>query len=352
MVALKASDLHLKAGNPPIFRIEGRLTRTKSHALTADNIEALVLDLVGQERIAKLRERGNLDVGHEFEGGRVRVAIYMQCGRLSLAARLVKTVIPTLEELHLPPQIAKVLEYGEGLVLVCGVTGCGKSTTLACLIQILNQREACNVLTFEDPIEYMFKDKLCIIHQRELGLDFHQWPDAISAGVRADPDVMLIGEMRDEDTFQLGLTAAQTGHLVFGTLHTSSAATTVSRILDLFPADRHKLIRQSLGFNLKAIICQRLVPSFKEEIGRVPAVELLFVNPPIRKVIEEGQDSRITDLILDGEKEGMLSWTKSFVDLVNGGYIDRKTAREFAPNRDALDMALKGISISTGTFAP
>jgi twitching motility protein PilT len=208
---------------------------------------------------------------------------------------------------------------------------------------MINSNSARHILTFEDPIEFLHEDKNCVINQREYGLDFHDWPDAISTGVRSDPDVMLIGEMRDESTFQLGLTAAETGHLVFGTMHTSGAAATVGRILDLFPAERHTLIRQSLAFNLKAVVCQRLVPSFREDVGRVPAVELMKVTPPVRKAIEEGGEEKIGQLIQKGEEEGMQSWTTSFVGLVNQGLIERKIAREYAPNKDALEMALKGI---------
>ena len=349
MPSLGASDLHLKESNPPIFRVDGALRRIKSKALSAEQIEALVRDWLGEEKLQELHQKGNLDVGHEFDGGRVRVAIFMQRGRISLVARLVKTQIPTVAELNLPEAVTHMLEFNQGLCLVCGITGAGKSTTLACLLQRMNENHSRHILTFEDPIEFVYKDAQCEINQREYNLDFHDWADAIRTGVRSDPDVMLIGEMRDRETFQLCLTAAETGHLVLGTMHTSSAAATIGRILDLFPPERHKLIRQSLAFNLRGIMCQRLVPSFREEIGRVPAVELMWVNAPIRKVIEEGDDSTIPDLITEGEQEGMLSWTRSFVNLVNEDLVEKKVAREHAPNKDALEMALKGISFGPGS---
>ena len=350
MTELGASDLHLKENNSPIFRVDGRLRRTKSAALSNAQIHALVNEWLSPEHQAELKERGNVDVAHEFAGGRVRVAIFLQKGRLSLVARLVKYRIPTLAELHLPQQIERIVDFNEGLVLVCGVTGAGKSTTQACLLEMLNQKLPCHILTFEDPIEFVYQDKLSIINQREYRLDFHSWPDAIRAGVRADPDVMLIGEMRDEDTFQLALTAAETGHLVLGTMHTASAAGTIGRILDLFPPARHKLIRQGLAFNLKAILCQRLLPTVREDVHRVPAMEVLWVNPSVRKAVEEGEDGRIGDLIQAGENEGMQSWTTSFVNLIREGFIDKKIAREFAPNTEALEMALKGISFSSSTL--
>lgn len=353
MPKVEASDLHLKAGLPPMFRVDGQLRRAKTNPLSSDGpemdaeqMEDLIRDWLGKEGFQELQEEGSKDVGHEWDGGRVRVAIFLQRGRISLVARLINESIPSVEELHLPGAVEKVVDVGEGLCLVCGVTGSGKSTTLACLLEKMNNKHARHILTFEDPIEYIYEDKRSVINQREYGLDFHRWPDAIRTGVRSDPDVMLIGEMRDEETFQLGLTAAETGHLVFGTMHTSGSQETVGRILDLFPPERHKLIRQMLAFNLKAIICQRLVPSFQEDIGRVPAVEMMWNNPSIRKAIEEGEDQKIGDLIKSGEEEGMQTWTSSLVGLVNADLVEKDVALEYAPNKDALKMALKGISFS------
>ncbi len=350
MPELSASDLHLKVDNPPMFRIDGDLHRTKSEPLTERQMVALVEELLGHERMNELRERGSVDLGHDFEKGRVRINVFMQKGYISLAARLIVDQIPSLEDLHLPPVLERCCELQQGLMLVCGITGSGKSTTLASLLHMVNRRRRAHILTIEDPIEYLHHDAKSIVNQREIGLDARSWADALRAAVREDPDVILVGEMRDEETFQAGLIAAETGHLVFGTLHTSSAAGTISRILDLFPPDKHKLIRESLGFNLKVVLCQKLIPSFVEGLHVVPVVELMFVNPSIRKAIEEGQDSRIADLIGVGREEGMVSWTQSFVQMIHDGYIEKKVAREFAPNRDALEMALKGIDIAQPTI--
>jgi len=346
MPDLKASDLHLKVGNPPIYRVRGQLQRTQSSALTDKQIESLVEEWLGREKMAELYEKGSLDLGHDFERGRVRVNVFLQRGSLSLAARLVNEDIPSLEDLHLPASLAKITEIKQGLVLVCGVTGSGKSTSLASIIDMINRKHRYHVLTIEDPIEYLHRDVNCIINQREIGLDCRDWADALRAAVREDPDVILVGEMRDQETFQAGLIAAETGHLVFGTLHTSSAMSTIGRILDLFPPDKHSLIRQSLGFNLKGIVCQKLVPSFREDIQVVPICEVMFANPSITKAIEEGDDGRIPDLIGVGKDEGMQSWTDSFVSMIRGGFIEKKVAMQFAPNRDALDMALKGIGVA------
>ncbi len=350
MPDLGASDLHLKVGNPPVYRLAGDLHRAKVDPLTERQVYSLVEEWLGKERIAELYEKGSLDIGHAFSGGRVRVNVFLQRGQISLAARLVNNYIPSLEELHLPPTLERIVDIKQGLVLVCGITGSGKSTTLASIINMVNRKHRYHILTIEDPIEYLHTDVKSIVNQREMGLDCHSWAEALRAAVREDPDVILVGEMRDEETFQAGLIAAETGHLVFGTLHTSSVAGTMGRILDLFPPEKHSLIRQGLSFNIQAVLCQKLIPSFKEGISVVPAVELMFTTPPIRKAIEEGQDSRVADLIASGKEEGMQTWTQSFVSLINSGLIEKKVARQFAPNKDALEMALKGINIAQRSF--
>jgi twitching motility protein PilT len=346
MPDLQASDLHLKAGNPPIYRIRSILQRTRGEALNDRQIYSLVEEWLGKERMTELYEKGSLDLGHDFEKGRVRVNVFLQKGVVSLAARLVNENIPTLEQLHLPAALGRLADLEQGMVLVCGITGSGKTTTLACLIDVINRKQRCHILTIEDPIEYLHRDANSIINQREIGLDCHNWAEALRAAVREDPDVILVGEMRDHETFQAGLIAAETGHLVFGTLHTSSAASTIGRILDLFPPDKHGLIRQSLAFNLKAIICQKLIPSFREDVNVVPVVEFMVSNPSVSKAIEEGEDARIGDLIAVGKDEGMQTWTDSFVEMIRGGYVERRVALQFAPNKEALEMALKGISVA------
>lgn len=346
MPDLEASDLHLKPGNPPIYRLSGELHRAKMDPLTGKQIYSLVEEWLGHDRMAELYQKGSLDIGHSFSRGRVRVNVFLQRGEISLAARLVKDQIPSLEDLHLPPALAKLTEVMQGLVLVCGITGSGKSTTLASLLDMINRKRRCHILTIEDPIEYLHNDARSIVNQRELGLDCENWGDALRAAVREDPDVILVGEMRDPETFQAGLIAAETGHLVFGTLHASSAAGTIGRILDLFETQKHALIRQSLSFNLRSIVCQKLIPSYREELSVVPVVELLFANASVCKAIEEGKDARITDLIAVGREEGMQTWTQSFVDMIRKGFIEKKVAREFAPSKDALEMALKGIDIA------
>ncbi len=346
MPDLGASDLHLKADNPPLFRVDGSLHRAKSEALSGDQIESLVGELLGSEMMAELFEKGSVDLGRDVAGGRVRINVFLQKGRVGLVARMLEDYIPTLEELHLPDALERVVDIKQGLFLVCGITGSGKSTSLASLINLINKRHRYHILTIEDPIEYLHHDEKSIVNQREIGLDCQSWEDGLRAGVREDPDVILVGEMRDQETFHAGLVAAETGHLVFGTLHTSSAAGTIGRILDLFPTERHSLIRQSLAFNVQGILCQKLVPSFREDISVVPAVELMFTNASIRQAIEEGEDERINDLIGVGTQEDMKTWTDSFVEIIQAGYVEKKVAMQYAPNKDALAMALRGIDVA------
>jgi twitching motility protein PilT len=350
MPELQASDLHLKAGNPPVFRIKGYLHRAKSEVLSGDHIESLVAELLGPERMADLHEGGSIDIGRDIRGGRVRISVFLQKGRVSLAARLLKAHVPSLEELHLPRSLSRIVDMKQGVALLCGVTGSGKSTTLACLLDMMNRRHRYHILTIEDPIEYLHEDDRSLVNQREIGIDCRGWAEALREAVREDPDVIMVGEMRDRETFQAGLTAAETGHLVLGTLHTSSASATIGRILDLFPAERHRLIRQAIAFSIQAIICQKLVPSFRPDVQVVPTAEVMFANAPIRKAIEEGDDAKITDLIEVGQEEGMQSWTRSFAEAIRNGYVERAVAMRYAPNRDALAMALKGIDVPQRTI--
>jgi len=277
----------------------------------------------------------------------VRVNAFKQRGSLSLAARLVKNEIPNFEQLNLPPAVDKLTTYRQGLVLVCGVTGSGKSTTLAAIIESLNAARRCHILTIEDPIEYVYADKKAAINQREMGIDVFDWSDALTAAVREDPDVILVGEMRDRETFAAALAASETGHLVFGTLHASSAAQVFGRILDMFPPEERDGVRKGLAFNLQAVVCQKLVPSCMHGTDMAPAVELAFCTPTVRELIRKGQDKAITDVIRAGARDGMQDFTASLADLVGKSLITGETALEIAPNPDELKMALQGIRLST-----
>ena len=279
MVRQNASDLHLKVEQPPVLRIGGALRSLKSDLLTDAQIQKLMYELLKPDQIATFEQIGSFDFSYEFEGGwRVRINIYKQRGHISVACRLVQSRIPTVEELHLPPSLVKIAEMPIGLVLVVGATGTGKSTTLAAMIQHINNTRRCHILTVEDPIEYSFKDNKSLVNQREIGIDVPDWLSALKYGMREDPNVILIGEMRDPETLQAGLTAAETGHLVFGTLHASNCYQAFSRMLEMFPVEKHPAIRQGLSANLAAIVAQMLLPSSREGIRMVPAVEVLHLQ--------------------------------------------------------------------------
>ncbi len=343
-----ASDLHLKANRPPLLRVAGSLRPLDMEPLTAEQTERYIRAILTPDQEATLDEKGSVDFAYEFgENERVRVNAFYQRGALSLAARAVKNRIPDFQELNLPEAVEKLASFHQGLVLVCGVTGSGKSTTLAAVIERINQSRRCHILTIEDPIEYVYEDKKAAISQREMHIDVFSWSEALSAAVREDPDVILVGEMRDRETFAAALSAAETGHLVFGTLHASSAAQVFGRVLEMFPAEERDSVRQGLAFNLQAILCQKLAPSCLHGVAMAPAVELLFCTPTVRELIRKGQDKSIPDAIRAGEREGMQDFTRSLADLVSKGLITGETALEVAPNVDELKMALQGIRLST-----
>jgi twitching motility protein PilT len=349
MVRQNASDLHLKVQQPPVLRIGGALRSLKSDLLTDAVIQKLVYELLKPDQVASFERNGSFDFSYEFEGGwRVRINVYKQRGHISVACRLVQSRIPSIEELHLPPSLVKIAEIPIGLVLVVGATGTGKSTTLAAMIQHINNTRRCHILTVEDPIEYSFKDNKSLINQREIGIDVPDWLSALKYGMREDPNVILVGEMRDPETLQAGLTAAETGHLVFGTLHASNCYQAFSRMLEMFPVEKHPAIRQGLSANLAAIVAQMLLPSSREGIRMVPAVEVLICNSVVRNLITRGEDEKIAEVIRGSSADGMQDMTAALAKLVKEETVLRKVALENAPNRERLEMELRGISSDRG----
>jgi twitching motility protein PilT len=253
--------------------------------------------------------------------------------------------IPNLEGLYLPTVLYELCKFSQGMILLAGITGSGKSTTIASMLNWVNQNYRKHILTLEDPIEFTFTEEKCLINQREIGMDVVNFEIGMKHAVREDPDVMLVGEMRDRETFETAIHAAETGHLVFGTIHASTAASTIGRILDLFPANMHPAIRSALAFNMRGIVAQKLLPSILEGVQRVPTVEIMTFNPTVRKLILDEQDNKLPDAIRIGASEGMQDFTMSLKQLVTGRLIDRATAFEVAPNIEALKMALKGIEV-------
>ncbi len=349
MAKHNASDLHLKAGEPPIFRVNGQLARMQNTtALDAAGTEALLFPLMSEVQRETLAKRGYEDFAYAIaDVGRFRCNIFRQLGQLSAAIRRVGLKIPTYEELRLPPANARLAEYEQGLVLIGGVTGSGKSTTIASILNDINARRRCHILTIEDPVEYLFKDDKALVNQREMNIDVHDFKDALRSAVREDPDVMLLGEMRDAETFETALTAAETGHLVFGTVHASGAPQTIGRILDLYPEAKHEQIRTSLAFNLRCVLNQKLLKS-ADKTGRVPAVETMFITPIIKKLILEREDVKIADALSRDVESGSENFNKVLIRLYREKKITMETALKAAPNPEELRMSMSGITVSDG----
>jgi len=340
---LGASDLHLKTGAKPRVRVGGVLRTVDVDVLPTQEFEQKLFEFLSPEQQQRLVADGSVDLAYDVPGGdRFRINVFRQESGLSVAARRVMRNIPSFEALHLPAIIGKIAENGEGLVLVAGVTSSGKSTTIAAMIEHINQTCADHIVTVEDPIEYLFTPKKALINQREIGINVKDFPTALRALVREDPDVVLIGEMRDAETFRAALQAAETGHRVFGTIHASSCAQTIGRVLDLFPEGERHAVRQSLVFNLRAIVVQKLLPCIKPGVPRVPATEVLLNVPVVQKLIAKERDADLADVIRAGE-EGMRSFTESLHWLIENDFIDVGTACAAAPNPEELKMRLKGI---------
>ncbi|UCC98023.1 MAG: PilT/PilU family type 4a pilus ATPase [Phycisphaerales bacterium] len=344
-VKTRASDLHLKVGQSPKLRLFGELKKTTGEVMTAKRMEELVFEILTPAQREFFLEHGTLDFAHEVDGEhRFRTNVFRQRGMISLAARRVNTIVPPFEELHLPSALATVCESRQGLVLVVGPTGCGKTTTIASMIDHINRTRSCHIITVEDPIEYLFKDRKGIVSQREIGLDTKDYDEALTYLMRQDPDVVFVGEMRDARTVTAGMRASETGHLVFGTMHSANAAQAIHRLLDLFPQNERDLVRQALTLAIRAVVSQVLLPCLKEGVDRIPAVEILISNAAARRLISEGREADLPSVIRSSAAEGMQDLTYNLCELVKAGSIDPKDAYKYAPNTEELKMALKGIT--------
>jgi twitching motility protein PilT len=350
LVKFEGSDLHMKVGHPPYIRVKGSLRPLDHAPIDDDEMQNMLLPMMNERNRKIFEEVGGADFAYKVvvDGitWRFRVNILQQLGSMGLVARRVNIKVPNFEGLYLPPILEKLCQYDQGMILLAGVTGSGKSTTIASMLDWINRHERCHILTLEDPVEFVFQEDKSLINQREVGLDVKDFSIGMKHAVREDPDVMLVGEMRDEETFLTAIYAAETGHLVFGTIHASSAPSTIGRILDLFPQDMHKALRSAIAFNMKAIIAQKLLPSIKPGVARVPTCEIMLFNTVVRKLILEEQDEKLADAVRIGAQEGMQDFTMSLKDLIDRELIDRATAFEVAPNVDLLKMALKGINVA------
>ncbi len=351
LVKLGGSDLHLKADRPPHVRVNGSLRPINRPPIDDEEMVRICFEMMDERKQKIFDETGGADFAHvvDVDGvkWRFRVNLLQQLGHVGLVARRVNNKIPDFSGLNLPPIMQELCKFDQGMILLAGVTGSGKSTTIASMLNFINQNYRKHILTLEDPIEFVFTEDKCLINQREIGSDVLDFEVAMKHAVREDPDVMLVGEMRDQETFMTAIHAAETGHLVFGTIHAASAPSTIGRILDLFPSDMHKALRSALASNMKAIVSQKLLPSIKPGVGRVPSVEIMTFTAMTKKLILEERDDKLGDLIRMSAKEGMQDFTMSLKTLVNTDLVDRNVALEVAPNVEALKMALKGIEVST-----
>ncbi len=355
MKKLDASDLHIKVGIPPVYRIGGLLRPVQGEPISEDEADHLLDPLMNEVQKNRFEQTGNLDfASHLPDGDRFRINVYRAGGHMHAAIRRVKAEIPSYMDLNLPAVYQKLIEEStEGLILVVGVTGCGKSSTLAAMIEHVNQARAENIITVEDPVEYRFTPKKSIISQREIGIDVPDFPTALKYIVREDPDVIFIGELRDHDTVLSAVQAAETGHLVFSTMHTADTMQAFSRILEFFPSHEHGFLRHALGNTLKAVCAQRLLPATTDTKGLtariVPACEILLGNPTVRDKIRKGEDEDLPAVVGRNE-EGMQSFTYALAELVKKEWVSLTTALEFAPNRDALLSTIKGVEVKASTL--
>ncbi len=343
----RASDLHISAGMPPVIRVDGNLLRTKYQPFTPDAVENLLFPMLNNEQRRTLEQTWELDMSYGISGvGRFRVNIYKNRGTYAAAFRTINTNVPSFETLGLPDVVRSVTERPRGLILVTGPTGSGKSTTLASMIDYINETRSEHILTIEDPIEFVHKSKKSVIHQRELGQDTRSFANALKSSLREDPDIILVGEMRDIETIGLALTAAETGHLVFGTLHTSSASQTIDRIIDVFPEGQQQQIRVQLGGCLEAVFAQTLLQRLQPDgtkKGRVMAQEIMIKNNAISNMIREGKSAQLYSAIQTGAGQGMQTLETALAELYKKKLVTAEDALMKSQRPDEL-RRLAGIN--------
>jgi len=345
MVALGASDLHVTVGSPPAYRIRGHIVRAEGfEPFAVDDTRALLYRILSSEQQKHFELSRQLDFAYSMPGvARFRVNVYYQRESVGAAFRLIPQEIKTLEELSLPPVLHTLAEHPRGLVLVTGPTGSGKSTTLAAVIDEINRTRTDHILTVEDPIEFLHRHKRCIVNQREIGPDATSFADALRAALRQDPDVILVGEMRDLETIATALTAAETGHLVFGTLHTQSAPSTIDRIIDVFPAEQQEQVRIQIASSLQGVVTQALLPT-SDGKGRVPALEILLPDDAVRNLIRQGKVEQIYSVMQTNSGRGMQTMEQSLADLI----IRRVVDFEIGLSRSSRPAQLIGLLERTG----
>lgn len=331
-----ASDLHISSGEPPIIRIHGDIQKVDMPPLSQQDVHTMLYDILNDQQLKTFEKDKEIDFAIDLKGiARYRVNAFYQSKGEAIVFRTIPTEIMSLEELGLPEILADLTKKTKGLILVTGPTGSGKSTTLAAMIDYINQNKKLHVLTIEDPIEFVYEPKLCLINQRELGTNTHSFANALRSALREDPDVILVGEMRDLETISLAMTAAETGHLVLGTLHTSSAAKTIDRIIDVFPHAQQNQVRAMFSESILAVVTQNLLKK-KNGKGRVAALEIMTGTPAVRNLIREGKISQIPGMMQTGKKFGMQTMDATLVDIFKQGIVSQETIIPYLTNPSAL----------------
>lgn len=351
MVDRQASDLFLKVGQNPCLRVDGTIIPLNYDELSPEDVESVAVELMSESQAKAFVSTPEMDLSMGVQGlGRFRVNVYRQRGSVAMVFRHVTSPPTSFEELNLPPTIETLASLARGMVLVTGTTGSGKSTTLAAMINHINENRACHVVTIEDPIEFLHADRRSLISQREVGFDTDDFREALKRVLRQSPDVILIGEMRDVETIQTAVAAAETGHLVMSTLHTIDAVQTIERIINYFPAYLHQQIRMELSICLKGVICQRLLPRATGR-GRVPAVELMVATPTVRKLLFEGRTLELPEHMAAGREDGMMTFNQSLFHLYDENLVERDVAMAYATSPDELRLMMQGVEIGSGSLA-
>ncbi|MFQ5900075.1 MAG: type IV pilus twitching motility protein PilT [Thermodesulfobacteriota bacterium] len=347
-----SSDVHLKAGLPPIYRINGSLIPLKNaDRISPEGVEKLALNIMSEDQKNRFKTNYEVDMAYSLPGvGRFRINVFQQRGTVNVVLRVVPMIIHSFERLNLPEILKKVSMEVRGLILLTGMTGCGKTTTLASMIDYINNNRSCHIITIEDPIEFLHRDKKSIIGQREIGIDTGSFKDALRSAMRQDPDVILVGEMRDLETMEVAMTAAETGHLVLSTLHTIDATEAINRIVSVFPPYQQQQIRNQLASVLKGVVSQRLIPK-KDGQGRVPAVEVLLSTARIREcIVDRDKTDEITDAIVKGHSTyGMQTFDQSLMDLLNKDLISYEEAMLQASRPSDFALKVQGITSAGDT---